>query len=175
MDAARKRLTKCGQSAFSPCRLPRAWFTATMRLHLFVIGKPRLDFARLGVEEYAGRMKPFVPLELHYLKASTQAGESLALVERSNGMFRVVLDERGHEITSRALASKLAEWEQHGPRDVAVLCGGADGHTDTLRQAAGWLWSLSRLTLQHELALVLTLEQLYRACTIRTGHPYHRD
>ncbi len=146
-----------------------------MRLHLFVIGKPRLEFARLGVEEYAGRMKPFVRLELHYLKATTQAGESLALAERTKGMFRVVLDELGHEVTSRALAGKLTELEQHGPRDVAFLLGGADGHTDALRQAAGWLWSLSKLTLQHELALVLALEQLYRAYTIRTGHPYHRD
>jgi 23S rRNA (pseudouridine1915-N3)-methyltransferase len=146
-----------------------------MRLHLFVIGKPRLDFAKSGVEEYAGRMKPFVSLELHYLKATTQAGESVALAEKTKGMFRVVLDERGQEVTSRALAGKLSEWEQHGPRDVAIIIGGADGHTDALRQTAGWLWSLSKLTLQHELALVLTLEQLYRAYTIRSGHPYHRD
>ena len=146
-----------------------------MRFHLFVIGKPKLDFARLGVEEYAARLRPYVPVELHYLKATTQAGESLALLERSKGMFRVVLDERGGQVASREVAKKLAEWEMHGPRDLAFLIGGADGHTVDVRLAAGWRWALSRLTLQHEMALVLTLEQLYRACTIRAGHPYHRD
>jgi 23S rRNA (pseudouridine1915-N3)-methyltransferase len=116
-----------------------------------------------------------VPVELHFLKSGTQQGESEALLERSKGMFRVVLDERGEHVVSRAVAQKITEWEMHGPRDLAFLIGGADGHTDALRQAAGWRWALSKLTLQHEMALVLTLEQLYRACTLRAGHPYHRD
>lgn len=146
-----------------------------MRFHIFVIGKPKLDFAKLGVEFYAGRLRPYVPVELHFLKSGTQQGESEALLERSKGMFRVVLDERGEQVTSREVAQKLAEWERHGPRELAFLIGGADGHTDALRQAAGWRWALSKLTLQHEMALVLTLEQLYRACTLRAGHPYHRD
>lgn len=146
-----------------------------MRWHIFAIGKPRLGFARSGVEEYAARLKPFVPVELHWLKVSRPAGESLAMLERSKGMFRVVLDERGDHVASRALARRLATWEMHGPRDFAVLVGGADGHADELRQAAGWTWSLSRLTLQHELALVVALEQLYRAYTIKAGLPYHRD
>ena len=128
-----------------------------MRFHVFVIGKPKLDFARLGVEEYAARLRPY------------------ALLERTKGMFRIVQDERGEHIVSREVAKKLAGWEMHGPRDLALLIGGADGHTDEVRQAAGWRWALSKLTLQHEMALVLTLEQLYRACTIRAGHPYHRD
>lgn len=146
-----------------------------MRLHVFAIGKPRLDFARLGVEQYAARLRPYLPVELHFLKAGTPAAESAALLERSHGMFRIVLDERGEQVTSRGVAEKLTDWESRGPRDVALLIGGADGHTEALRAAAGWRWALSKLTLQHEMALVLTLEQLYRACTIRAGHPYHRD
>ena len=62
-----------------------------------------------------------------------------------------------------------------GKRDIALLIGGADGHTAEVRQAADWVWSLSQLTLQHELALVVLLEQLYRAYTIKAGTPYHRD
>jgi 23S rRNA (pseudouridine1915-N3)-methyltransferase len=146
-----------------------------MRWHIFAIGKPKLDFARLGVDEYAARLKPFAPVQIEYLKAPDRAGESRVLLERSKGMWRVVLDERGDHVSSRELAKKFAGWEQHGPRDFALLIGGADGHTDELRQAAGWTWSLSKLTLQHELALVLTLEQLYRAYTIKAGLPYHRD
>ena len=146
-----------------------------MRWQVFAIGKPRLDFARLGVEEYASRMRPFAPLQMNWLKATTQAGESLALVERSKGMLRIVLDERGEEVTSRALAKKISDLEMHGKRDIAILVGGADGHTDQVRESAGWIWSLSRLTLQHELALVIAMEQLYRAYTIKSGLPYHRE
>ena len=146
-----------------------------MRWHLFVIGKPKLDFAKLGVEEYATRLKPFVSVKIEYIKAPSREAESLALLERSKGMFRVVLDERGAEIGSRALAQRISDWEMHGKRDIAVLIGGADGHTAEVRQAAGWVWSLSQMTLQHELALVVLLEQLYRACTIKAGMPYHRD
>jgi 23S rRNA (pseudouridine1915-N3)-methyltransferase len=146
-----------------------------MRWHLFVIGKPKLGFAKLGVEEYAARLKPFAPVKIEYLKGASRQAESLALLERSKGMFRVVLDERGVEIGSRALAGRISDWERHAKRDIALLIGGADGHTDEVRPAAGWVWSLSQLTLQHELALVLVLEQLYRAYTIKAGTPYHRD
>jgi 23S rRNA (pseudouridine1915-N3)-methyltransferase len=147
-----------------------------MRWHIFAIGKPKLDFARLGIEDYAARLKPFVPVKIEYLKShATRDLESLGLLLRSKGMMRVVLDERGNHVDSRALAGKITEWEMHGPRDVALLIGGADGHEENVRQAAGWTWSLSKLTLQHELALVVALEQLYRAYTIKAGLPYHRD
>jgi len=146
-----------------------------MRWHLFVIGKPKLDFAKLGVEEYAARLKPFASVEIECLKAGSREKESRALLDRSEGMFRVALDERGAEIGSRALAQRISEWEMTAKRDVALLIGGADGHTAEVRQAAGWVWSLSQLTLQHELALVVLLEQLYRAHTIKAGTPYHRD
>lgn len=146
-----------------------------MRWHILAIGKPKLEFARLGIEEYAARLKPFAPAEVSYLKASNRENESELLLERSKGMFRVVLDERGDHVTSRALAKKIGDWEIQGPRDFALLIGGADGHEEELRRASGWTWSLSKLTLQHELALVVGLEQLYRAYTIKAGLPYHRD
>jgi len=146
-----------------------------MRWNIFAIGKPKLNFARLGIDEYAARLKPFAPVRIEYLKAADHADESRVLVERSEGMLRVVLDERGDHVSSRDLAKKIDAWEQRGPRDFALLIGGADGHTDELRKAADWKWSLSKLTLQHELALVVTLEQLYRAYTIKAGLPYHRD
>jgi 23S rRNA (pseudouridine1915-N3)-methyltransferase len=146
-----------------------------MRWHIIAIGKPKLEFARLGIEEYAARLKPFVPVTVHYLKATSSQTESQALLDRSKGMLRVVLDERGAHLPSRDLAHKITKWEMQGPRDYALLVGGADGHSEELRQAAGWLWSLSKLTFQHELALVVALEQLYRAYTIKAGLPYHRD
>lgn len=144
-----------------------------MRWHILAIGKPKLEYARLGVQEYLTRLKPFAPAEITFLKSG--GAESLALLERSKAMFRIVLDERGEQVTSRALAKKIGEWELHSKRDLALIVGGADGHSDELRQAAGWCWSLGKLTLQHELALVVAIEQLYRAYTIKAGLPYHRD
>lgn len=144
-----------------------------MRLHIFSVGKPKLPFARAGVEEYAGRLGADVRMEV--LKASHRETESTALLERSEGMWRVVLDERGEQVTSRELAGRLLRWEMDRTKAVAFLIGGADGHTDELRRQANWRWSLGKLTLQHELALVVLLEQLYRARSINAGSPYHRD
>ena len=146
-----------------------------MNWFIFAIGKPKLGFARAGVEEYAGRLRGFAPVTLEYLKASTREAESALLLARSEGMLRIVLDERGEEPTSRGFAGKIAAWEQQSVKSVAILIGGADGHTETLRRSAGWIWALSKLTLQHELALVVLYEQIYRAYTIKAGLPYHRD
>ena len=146
-----------------------------MHWRILAIGKPKLSFARSGIEEYAGRLQPFAPVQIDYLRASRREEESALLLEKSAGMLRIILDERGAEITSRALAEKVSGWEQNRVKGIALLIGGADGHTPELRKSADWLWSLSKLTLQHELALVVMLEQLYRAYTIKAGLPYHRD
>jgi 23S rRNA (pseudouridine1915-N3)-methyltransferase len=86
----------------------------------------------------------------------------------------VVLDERGESLTTRALAARMAQWRQRG-RDVAFIIGGADGVAAALKEEADLLWSLSALTLPHQLARIVLAEQLYRATTLLAGHPYHRD
>ena len=85
----------------------------------------------------------------------------------------VLLDERGKQLTSRALTATLAEW-QAGGRDLCFIIGGPDGVSDACRQRANFTWSLSDLTLPHGLARVLVVESLYRAWSLQTGHPYHR-
>ncbi len=146
-----------------------------MHWRILAIGKPKLAYARAGVEEYAGRLRPFAPVQLDFLKASHREVESEVLRDRSAGLFRVTLDERGEQVDSRALAAKISAWEQSRAKGVAILLGGADGHTAELRAESDWLWSISKLTLQHELALVVVLEQIYRAYTIKGNLPYHRD
>jgi len=142
---------------------------------VFAIGKPKLAYAKSGVEEYAARLRPVVSLEIEWLKNSTRESESAALLERSTGYFRITMDERGEHLASRAFAGRLAQWEQSRTKGIALLIGGADGHTEELRKQSDWLWSLSKLTLQHELALVVALEQIYRAYAIKANLPYHRD
>lgn len=148
-----------------------------MNWHILAIGKPKLVFAKLGIEEYVKRLAPFTSLSIDFLKAQpSREEESAALLKRSAGSFRILLDERGEQLTSRALAGRISAWEQRASvKTIALLVGGADGHSDELRRAADWQWALSNLTLQHELALVLLLEQIYRAHTIKAGLPYHRD
>jgi 23S rRNA (pseudouridine1915-N3)-methyltransferase len=146
-----------------------------MHWHIFAIGKPRLAFAREGVEEYAKRLRPMAGVTIEYLKPAGGEEESAALLRRSEGMLRVALDERGEQCTSRELAARVGRWEQDRIKAVALLIGGADGHSAELRAKADWLWGLGRLTLQHELALVVVLEQVYRAYSIKAGLPYHRD
>lgn len=145
-----------------------------MKWLLLTVGKPALAYARAGRDEYLGRIAKFSPLEHVSIKATDSPRESADLLARSEGCFRVALDERGCQLTSRQLAARLDEWQQ-AARPVAFLIGGAGGHDPALPAASDFLWSLGPLTLQHELALVVALEQIYRARTILAGHPYHRD
>jgi len=143
-----------------------------------------------GFEEYAKRMPREMPLTLTELKPEArrdEPGSAAALrvldkeAERIEGAlqksgkdtYTVVLDERGHSVTTRALAQRLQTWRDGG-RDVAFVIGGADGTAPRLKAHADWLWSLSPLTLPHGLVRVLLAEQLYRAQSILANHPYHR-
>ena len=86
----------------------------------------------------------------------------------------VLLDERGKQMRSQELASKLSDWQTDG-RDLCFIIGGPDGVADACRRRADSTWSLSQLTLPHGLARVLFAEQMYRAWSLLSGHPYHRD
>ena len=85
----------------------------------------------------------------------------------------VLLDERGKQLSSKSLASRLTEW-QTDARDLCFIIGGPDGVSEQVRQRANMMWSLSQLTLPHGMARALLSEQLYRAWSLQTGHPYHR-
>lgn len=86
----------------------------------------------------------------------------------------VLLDERGKQLCSKSLATRLADWQSDG-RDLCFVIGGPDGVSGNVRKRADFVWSLSQLTLPHGLARALLAEQLYRAWSLQTGHPYHRD
>ncbi len=146
-----------------------------MKWTVYNIGKPALAYAREGVAEYAKRLSRHGGIDIHSFKEAGQEENSRRLLEASADCdLRVVLDERGKLPTTEELAEKFADWEMDRVKRVGVLIGGADGHSAEVRQAADLVIALSRLTLQHELALVVFLEQLYRVGTLRRGEPYHR-
>ena len=106
-------------------------------------------------------------------RQAMEAEGELILAKLGQSEQVVLLDESGRQLTSKALASKLSDWQIDG-RDLCFVIGGPDGVADSCKQRADFTWSLSQLTLPHGLARVLFAEQLYRAHSLHTGHPYHR-
>ena len=86
----------------------------------------------------------------------------------------VLLDETGKSLSSEDFAGRLAGFRDEGRRDLVLAIGGPDGHDPALRRESGLLLSFGRMTWPHQVARILLAEQLYRACTILSGHPYHR-
>jgi len=103
-----------------------------------------------------------------------EAEGELILAKLGSDEQVVLLDERGKQLSSKSLASRLSEW-QTDARDLCFIIGGPDGVSGKVRQRANMMWSLSQLTLPHGMARALLSEQLYRAWSLQTGHPYHRS
>lgn len=147
-----------------------------MQIRIIVAGKPALAYAKAGVDEYLKRLSRFGNHELVTVKAGSSVETSARLLESSRGCYRIALDERGQFLSTREFATRLAALESRGDlKTAAFLIGAADGHTEELRQSCDLLLALSPFTLQHELALLVLMEQLYRVASLRTGSPYHRD
>jgi 23S rRNA (pseudouridine1915-N3)-methyltransferase len=100
---------------------------------------------------------------------------ALLLTGLPKGAVIVALDEKGKSLTSRQFADTLAGWRDGGEQEIAFLIGGADGLDKVVLSKARLTLSLSAMTWPHLLARVMLLEQLYRAWSLQTGHPYHRD
>ena len=147
-----------------------------MQIRIIVAGKPALAYAKAGVEEYLKRLSRFGGHEMIVIKAGGRDEVSERLLEKSQGCFRVALDERGECLTTRKFADRLDSLAMRGEvKAVAFLIGAADGHNPALRDACDLVLTLSPFTLQHELALLVLLEQLYRVASLKSGSPYHRD
>ncbi|ADI13178.1 23S rRNA (pseudouridine(1915)-N(3))-methyltransferase RlmH [Truepera radiovictrix] len=151
-----------------------------MKYRVVAIGRLKRGFYAEGCAHYAARLKAYAPLELLELKEgrgqdleSVKQQEGEALLGAARG-YLIALDERAQQRRSEALAERVTALETRGVSQVSLLIGGAAGLSELVREAAGELWSLSALTLPHELARLVLLEQLYRLETIRAGHPYHR-
>lgn len=154
-----------------------------MKLRLIAVGQRMPGWVQAGFDEYARRLPPHLVPELTEVAPGqrTARGDDRRAIVREGEAIRgrlrhehlVVLDERGRAWSTRDLATRLADWQQGG-RDVALVIGGPDGLDEDLRGRADDRWSLGPLTLPHPLVRVILAEQLYRAWTILTGHPYHR-
>ena len=157
--------------------LPRRFFCYINAMDVLVLAaaKPALPYARAGVEFYCERLRPLGHVELRYVRDGGQEEVSARLLKASEGCVRLAMDERGKNLSTRQLEKQWREWQLRSVKRVAFLIGAADGHTEALRKACEHVISLGQHTMQHELALVVLLEQIYRVHTLLAGSPYHRD
>jgi 23S rRNA (pseudouridine1915-N3)-methyltransferase len=137
------------------------------RLRVVAVNSRLPAWAETACAEYARRMPRGYALERLALKPGARESERIrAAVPK--GMRLIALDERGRDLTTAAFAPLLNH-------ESAFVIGGADGLDDAIKKEAALLLRISSLTLPHALAQVVLLEQIYRAATLLTGHPYHRE
>jgi len=146
-----------------------------LRYRILHVGRKARDPLLQAAADYGDRLNHFAPCELTLVKESDRSGEARTLAGRlDSGELTVVLDETGESLTTAALAAQIQSWQQQGRRRITFVIGGADGLDPTIKQRGDRLLALSPMTLPHRLALVVLLEQLYRAHNILRGTPYHR-
>lgn len=155
-----------------------------MKILIVAVGQRVPDWAQTAYDDYAKRFPHEIKVELKAVKTeprSSKSLETLYAAERERieaaiprGTRIIVLDERGTNLTTKALAQRLKDWQLSGD-DVALVIGGPDGLDPAFRQAAHERIRLSDLTLPHAMVRVLLIEQLYRAWSVNAGHPYHRE
>lgn len=156
-----------------------------MKLQLIAVGTKMPSWVTEGFTEYQRRFPKDMPFELIEIPAGKRGknadikrildkeGEQM-LTACGKGNLIVTLDIPGKPWTTEQLAGKLESWKNDG-RDVSLLIGGPEGLSSQCKQAANCSWSLSPLTLPHPLVRVIVAESLYRAWSLTTNHPYHRE
>ncbi len=156
-----------------------------MKTELILVGRTANKHFEAGINDYAGRIAHYMPFgmtiipELRNTKSLTeeqqkQAEGELILKQLSPQDTVVLLDERGQELRSVELAQWLQRKQQSARRLVFVI-GGPYGFSDAVYARANERLSLSRLTFSHQMVRLVFTEQLYRACTIIKGEPYHHE
>ncbi|MBV9568089.1 MAG: 23S rRNA (pseudouridine(1915)-N(3))-methyltransferase RlmH [Hyphomicrobiales bacterium] len=158
-----------------------------MNLSICAIGRLKAGPERQLAERYLGRAGELASrlgfsgprvVEIVESRARDEATrkreEAAGLAGRSEGAVRIALDERGETLNSKEFAKFLEKHRASGAKSLAFLIGGADGLAPDVLKTAHQTISFGAMTLPHQLARIVLLEQIYRALTIRSGHPYHR-
>lgn len=153
-----------------------------MRVRLIFVGKTKDANLRALIAEYLKRLTRFARCEVTEL--SERRAQTVALCIEEEGRricealradaWTVLLDVEGRQWSSQELAAEVRGWQAAGTKEVAFIVGGAYGVSNKVKERANVTWSLSSLTLTHEMARVVLLEQIYRAYTIIHGLPYQK-
>ena len=156
-----------------------------MKVTLLTVGKTDVPWVRQGVELYAARLSHYIKfgiVEIPELKgvsaldeAQIKEKEGKLILKAAGDARMVLLDERGKEFRSLEFAAWLQDAMGRGGKDLVFVVGGAYGFSKEVYDRASALISLSRMTFSHQIIRVIFTEQLYRACTILKGEPYHHE
>lgn len=141
-----------------------------MKIRLVMLGKTRREEARALFDDYVQRIRRYAEVEVTELREDSPTALKKLKIEPSS--LVVLLDADGKQFTSQQFARWVGDLKDRGTREVAFLCGGAEGFPGDLRARAKQTFSLSRLTMPHEFARIALAEQIYRAFAILAGHPY---
>lgn len=145
-----------------------------MKLKVAWVGKTKEPAIQSLTDEYLKRIGRYVPVEGVSLKdEAALKGLGGRGASPHTNHYIVVLDSRGKQMSSEELARFLGDYQDRNPLPLVFAIGPANGFSDETRESASLLLSLGKMTLAHELARVVLLEQIYRAFTILKGHPYH--
>ncbi|MEA3548613.1 MAG: 23S rRNA (pseudouridine(1915)-N(3))-methyltransferase RlmH [Thermodesulfobacteriota bacterium] len=154
-----------------------------MKLELLFLGKTRESYLRAGIDDYHSRLRHYAKTNIVVLKEKKGSGtvaqqkkeEGRRLLARGGkASFLVALDQKGKQISSEELAQLVNKWEMRGLGTVCFLIGGPFGLSEEVLKKADFILSFSKMTLTHEMARLLLLEQLYRAYSIKFGTNYHK-
>jgi 23S rRNA (pseudouridine1915-N3)-methyltransferase len=159
-----------------------------MRLVVAAVGRLKAGPERELAERYRERASKLsrsvglYPVDIAEIEESRARRPEDRIAQEGAGLsalfsgdhVRVALDGRGQSLTSQALAERLARWRDEGRPSAYFLIGGADGLASGLREGAQLVLGFGGATWPHQLVRIMLLEQLYRAATILSGHPYHR-
>jgi len=140
-----------------------------MKLRIAWIGKTKEPAIQTLTDDYLKRLSHYADAQGIALKDES----ALLKLRGREASILVLLDIRGKQLSSEELAAFLANYQDRNPLPLLFAVGPANGFAAETRQEANLLLSLGKMTLAHELARVVLLEQLYRAFTILKGHPYH--
>jgi 23S rRNA (pseudouridine1915-N3)-methyltransferase len=147
-----------------------------VKIKIAWIGKTKEAAIAALTEEYLKRISRYVPTEGVALRDEAGLLDLCGRSAGSKGAAKstlILMDSRGKEFSSEQFSKFLGDYQDRNPLPLIIAIGGADGFSDQSRGAAQHTISLGKMTLAHELARVVLLEQVYRAFTILKGHPYH--
>jgi len=144
-----------------------------VKIKIAWIGKTKQPAIAALTEEYLKRISRYAPVEGVTVRDEADLLAKFAGAKGAAASTLVLMDSRGKELSSEQFAKFLGDYQDRNPRPLVFAIGGADGFTDAAQSVARNVISLGKMTLAHELARVVLLEQVYRAFTIRKGHPYH--
>ena len=157
-----------------------------MKLKLLAVGKTNQDFVQKGIDEFAGRIKHYLPFELEILPdiKNTRNLNQLQIKEKEGEIilkhirpedYVVLLDEKGKEFTSVQFAGYIEKKTHTVSKQLVFVIGGAYGFSEAVYQTAQEKIALSKMTFSHQLIRLIFIEQVYRAMTILSNEPYHHE